>query len=144
MDRRRFKADIKQMEGCRLLPYHDTLGNLTIGYGRNLSAVGITKLEAEIMLNHDIEGAERDAESLEVFSKLSEVRQEVLVNMIFNMGLPRLKSFRKMLAALEAGDYETAADEMLDSRWHHQVGRRAEILAQRMRTGEYETTAARD
>ena len=57
----------------------------------------------------------------------------VIVEMVFNPGRARLLGFVKMLTALERGDYSTAADEMLDSRWHRQVGKRAEEMAERMR-----------
>lgn len=57
----------------------------------------------------------------------------VLVNMAFNLGRSRLSRFKKMLAAVEAKDYKTASQEMIDSRWYHQVGRRSKELAEIMR-----------
>jgi len=58
----------------------------------------------------------------------------VLVNMAFNIGRPRLSKFKKMLAAIEAKDYNLAAEEMMDSKWYHQVGRRSKELVEMMRT----------
>lgn len=58
----------------------------------------------------------------------------VLVNMAFNIGRPRLSQFKKMLAAIEAKDYNLAAEEMMDSKWYHQVGRRSKELVEIMRT----------
>lgn len=58
----------------------------------------------------------------------------VLVNMAFNIGRPRLSKFKKMLAAIEAKDYNLAAEEMMDSKWYHQVGRRSKELVEIMRT----------
>lgn len=58
----------------------------------------------------------------------------VLVNMAFNIGRPRLSKFKKMLAAIETKDYNLAAEEMMDSKWYHQVGRRSKELVEIMRT----------
>ena len=57
----------------------------------------------------------------------------VLVNMVFNLGRPRLSKFKNMLAAIEAKDYQRAAEEMKDSKWYHQVGRRSKELVEIMR-----------
>ena len=110
---------------------------MTIGYGRNLDAVGITEAEADIMLRADIEIAERGAQALvgNVWDQLSSPRQAVLINMTFNLGRTRLAAFKNFLAALRAADYDTAADEMLDSRWARQVGGRATRLSDAMRRG---------
>jgi len=55
-----------------------------------------------------------------------------MVNMCFNLGYPRLSKFKKFLAAMEDNDFETAAKEMMDSKWATQVGDRAERLKQRV------------
>jgi lysozyme len=68
---------------------------------------------------------------------LDGARFGVLVNMTFNMGLPKLIGFEKMLLAVRAKDYEMAAVEMLASRWSEQVGDRALRLAEQMRTGRW-------
>ena len=57
----------------------------------------------------------------------------VLVNMVFNLGRPRLSKFKNMLAAVEAKDYVKSAEEMIDSKWYRQVGRRSEELVEIMR-----------
>ena len=62
------------------------------------------------------------------FHRLSEARQRVLVNMCFNLGLSRLMGFKKFLTAVEAGEWETAGVEMLDSKWAEQVGPRSTRL----------------
>lgn len=128
---------LKVDEGLRLQPYRCTAGALTIGYGRNLDAVGITEEEADIMLRADVEIAEKGAQALvgDVWTALSPTRQAVLINMTFNLGRTRLAAFKNFLAALRAADYQTAADEMLDSRWATQVGDRAQRLARQMRNG---------
>jgi len=138
MDRYRTKLLVKRHEGLRLKPYKDTVGKLTIGYGRNLEDVGITLEEAELMLEHDLDRALKDArEVIAGFDELDEVRQAVLVDMAFNLGRAGLAGFRNMRAALALGDFERAASEMLDSLWARQVGRRAQELADMMRSGQW-------
>ena len=67
--------------------------------------------------------------------KLDDNRQRVLANMCFNLGYPRLRNFKKFLAALQTGNWEEAAEEMLDSKWAVQVGDRAKRLSKRMEKG---------
>ena len=123
-------------EGLRLKPYRDTRGKLTIGVGRNLDDVGITEDEALYLLKNDIKRVlDFLKERLPYWNGLTETRKMALVDMCFNLGPGGFLSFKKMLRALERGDYEQAAKEMLDSRWARQVGRRAEELAEMMREG---------
>lgn len=123
-------ADLKRDEGLRLKPYRDSVGKLTIGYGRNLDDMGITEDEAEALLDRDIERAAADLDrALPWWSALPEPRRRGLLNMAFNLGMPRLRGFKKMLAALQAGDGRRAAKEALDSKWARQVGARAERIA---------------
>ena len=68
----------------------------------------------------------------------NEVRQGVLINMMYNLGWPRLSKFKKMLAAFESKDYKLASIEMLDSKWAVQVGRRATELSDIMKAGTHE------
>jgi lysozyme len=117
-------------EGVRLTPYRDTVGKLTIGIGRNLDDVGISRAEADYLLANDVRTAQATlTTAFPWFVSLTPVRQDVLVNMCFNMGIGRLKGFKKMLVAMEQGDTLTACHEMLDSKWAHQVGQRANDLA---------------
>lgn len=132
---------LKRHEGFRSKPYRCTAGKLTIGIGRNLDDKGISEDEAYIMLLSDISDATNDLIKAkpQVWERLNDdsVRQCVLINMTFNLGISRLLKFKKMWAAIEAGDYAEAADEMLDSRWAAQVGERALELSDMMRTGIY-------
>lgn len=137
MSETRLSAMIKRHEGFRAKPYEDSVGKTTIGWGRNLSDDGISVEEASLLLENDILAHTLDAQKLPVFVKLDPVRQDVLIDMVFNMGLPRVLGFRKMLAALEVADWNEAAAEMRDSRWAMQVGNRALELAQMIRTGAY-------
>jgi lysozyme len=151
-------------EGLRLRVYTCKANKKTIGVGRNLEDVGlspeeqdrilgcrglsrsqvinileergITKDEALYMLDNDIARCIKDIEQFPWFKHLDPIRQKVIVDMRFNLGLAGLKGFRKMIAALERGDYGVAADEMVNSSWYHQVGTRAHRLVEMMRTGE--------
>jgi lysozyme len=126
---------IKKHEGLRLKPYRCSVGKLTIGYGRNLSDVGITQAEAELLLKHNIDGVIKQAETLSFFSSLNDVRQAVIVDMIFNMGFPRFNQFKKTIASIEQEAWQAAANEMLNSRWARQVGNRSKTLSDMMRYG---------
>lgn len=125
---------IKKHEGLRLKPYRCTAGKLTIGYGRNLEDNGITEEEAHFLLMNDLKKSwDECCKAFSWISKMDKIRQGVIVELCFNMGLSRLKGFKKMLAACERGDYETASVEMLDSLWARQVGQRAKTLANIMK-----------
>jgi lysozyme len=138
LDRVRLAEQLDRHEGRRQKPYKDTVGKLTIGVGRNLDDVGLFDDEIDRMLANDIERAVRGLVSRypSWFPSLDPVRQAVLVNMAF-MGLSRLAGFTKMLTAVARHDFETAAIEMLQSKWADQVGDRALELAQMMRTGTW-------
>lgn len=132
------REQVKQDEGLRLLPYNDTVGVLTIGYGHNLTERGITAAMAAELLDDDLQRAVSDlTQAHPNVLDLDSVRRIVLGNMAFNVGVPRLNTFLKMWAAIAAKDFETAAREMLDSRWAMQVGARATRLAAAMRSGEF-------
>lgn len=125
-----------QAEGLRLKPYRDTVGKLTIGYGRNLDDNGITQTEAEVLLDHDLYEAEKSCiRHFEWFEGLSELRQRVVAEMVFNLGLAKFKEFKRTIAAIKAKDYQAAAQQMLESKWASQVGIRAKRLAEWMRDG---------
>lgn len=126
---------IRDEGGFRLKPYTDSVGKLTIGAGRNLTDVGISHAEAELLLDNDIAGASADvAARLPWVGALSVPRAAVLVNLAFNMGIGGLMGFRKMLQALQDEQWETAAAELLASTYAEQVGPRAHRLALQLRT----------
>lgn len=127
----------RRYEGLNLMPYQCPGGHLTIGYGHNLEN-GISKEVAEFMLKQDLATAQLAvSKKFPWWNSLDEVRQFVLVDMCFNMGLSKLCTFKKMLSAMERGDYHTAANEALASKWAVQVSRRARELANMLKTGEY-------
>lgn len=133
------KALVRQIElheGLRLKPYRCTAGRLTIGVGRNLEDRGITLAEARMLLANDLTDVRNGLlNALPWVGNLDEVRQRVLIDMAFNLGLQGLLEFKRTLAAVQAGQYQQAATMMLQSRWAKQVGQRAERLARMMVTG---------
>ena len=134
----RIKAQLVRHEGIRLKPYRCTAGKLTIGIGRNLDDCGISQKEAYAMLERDILDCEQRLidEIPEIYNNLDEVRQSVLLNMCFNLGIKGLMGFKTTLSFIAAGDWERAANNMLASKWAKQVGRRAIELAEMMRKGQ--------
>jgi lysozyme len=123
-------------EGVRLKPYRDTVGKLTIGVGRNLDDVGLFRSEADFLLSNDIARVYRDClQAFPFFTALDHVRQKVLLDMCFNLGIAGLKKFKRTLGYVAAGEYDKAAAAMLESKWARQVGKRAHRLAEMMRSG---------
>lgn len=133
----KLKLLLVKHESYRQFPYTDTTGHLTIGIGRNLTDRGISTKEAYQLLDEDILYFTSKLNiNLPFFNELDESRKIVLIDMCFNLGVRGFMSFKRMLAALAERDYETAAKEMLDSKWAQQVGNRAIELSNIMRTGE--------
>jgi len=130
------KARIKRHEGFSDEPYRCPAGYWTVGYGHFMGQGGckISQRVADALLDEDIDKATFGVASLG-FDFLDQARTEVLIEMAFNLGLKGLMRFKKMMAALEAENYEAAADEMLDSKWAKQVTRRAVELSDVMRSG---------
>jgi lysozyme len=125
-----------RQEGLRRKPYKDSVGKLTIGIGRNLDDVGLSNDECMYLLSNDIQRAYNALiEALPWVKDLDEVRQEVLANMCFNMGIGSLVGFKNTLAMIQAGDYTGASENMLKSKWASQVGQRAQELSLIMKTG---------
>lgn len=134
----RLQRMLLKHEGLRLKPYLDSVGKLTIGIGRNIEDNGISEEEAYHLLNNDIKRCYREAEAgLRWFHGISIVRQDVVINMMFNMGLRRLLGFKRMIIAIEGGDFKWAASEMLNSKWARQVENRAVELAEMMAEDRY-------
>lgn len=124
-------------EGMRLDMYIDSVGVRTIGIGRNLEAVGLrNEAEARFLLRSDINAVRAELrEQLPWFEALDPVRQQVLTNMAFNLGVRGLRNFSKTLAFVRTGRFSDAADEMLRSQWAEQVGQRSEELSEMMQKG---------
>ena len=117
-------------EGERLYPYKDTVEKWTIGVGRNLTDVGVSREESAFMLNNDLLHVEASLNHLlPWWVKLPESAQQGLANMCFNLGITGLMQFHLTLAHLEQGQFSEAATSVLDSKWAKQVGARAVRIA---------------
>ena len=127
---------LKREEGFSAHCYICTAGKNSVGYGRNIDAdggIGISEEEADYLLRNDIDRTIAECEQWGWFGDLQPAQQSVLIQLCFQLGYPRLTKFKRMLAALAEQDYDTAADELLDSRFAEQVPRRANRLAEQMR-----------
>lgn len=136
--RAQIAASVRRHEGLRLKPYTDTTGHLSIGYGRNLTGRGITAHEAEWLLQEDVTRAHDELVAAHPWvARLSPPRLAVLVEMVYNLGLPRLNMFVPTLALIAAGDYARAGGRLKRSKWASQVGGRADRLIAQLVTGEW-------
>lgn len=136
MNRSALSAQLRIDEGVRNKLYLDTVGKWTGGVGRNFSDRLMSPALIQFMLDEDIDLAvdalDRNAPW---WKSLNDARQNALLNMCFNMGWPRLSGFKNMLAAMQAGRFDMAANEMKNSAWYGQVGDRARRLEKIMREG---------
>ena len=139
MNRSRLIGSLISHEGIRNLVYEDSVGILTIGCGHNVETMPLSTNAMEVILEDDINVfvAELDRNWSHWEKDLSDCRQNVLIEMVFNLGWSRFKGFKKLIQAIKDKDYDTASEEMLDSRWAEQVGRRADNLAYQMKTNKY-------
>ena len=157
-DKSIFIQKLIQHEGLVLQVYKDSLGIDTIGIGRNLEdrgisneeleemgipsidhvySFGITEADAILLAENDVQIVEKELlDAHPCIAGLDAVRQLVLMDMAFNMGVPRLRKFKKMWAAIHEEDFTTASKEMLDSRWANQVKSRSTKLAHAMYSGQ--------
>ena len=142
-------ANIRELEGSNVEGvvheiYLDHLGYPTFGIGHLVTDddpeygadVGTEVDEARCIeaFDKDVETVLSDCKTLYPdFDSLPEEVQQIIANMMFNMGRPRLTKFKMMKAAVDEGKWNDAADQMIDSRWYAQVGARAERLVDRMR-----------
>lgn len=117
---------LQEHEGFRGMPYEDSLGYLTIGYGTLLP---LSEEEAQLLLRYRLNKVEESLECIEFYHELPIEIREVLQNMCYNMGITGLLNFKKTLFYLEHRMFEKAGSEMLNSRWAEQVGNRAVELS---------------
>jgi lysozyme len=127
------KERLIKEEGLRLKPYRCTSNKLTIGIGRNIEERGISEAEALYLLENDIEIVLDELyASLHWLAEINTTVRMILIDMAFNMGVPRLLAFKNTLKYIREGDYKKASVEMLDSRWAGQVPIRAKGLSDLM------------
>ena len=134
---------LKGDEGTRPCVYNDHLGYATIGVGRLVDArkpgSGLRPDEISYLLNNDIDDRiEQLTRRLSWFQDLDSVRQGVLLNMSFQLGVDGLLGFKNTLKLVEHGSYESAAENMLKSRWATQTPERAKRMSDQMRTGQWQ------
>lgn len=153
MNTDKLKAELTQEEGDRLTAYRDTEGILTVGIGHNciaspvegVSVPGdtITADQEHALFIADCDEAIKELdEHLPWWAQLDDVRQNVLLDMCFNMGIKTLLTFVNTLRFIEEGDYPAAVKGMQGSRWAKQVGKRAVRLEQMMASGQWPTDIA--
>lgn len=137
--------ELRRDEGVRYSPYNDSRGFMTIGVGHNMQAsplpdgwtFPLDDVEVDALLESDLMSVYADLDNaLPWWVTLNDVRQRVLCNMCFNLGLTKLLGFTNTLAAMRRGQYTDAAAGMLNSAWASQVGTRAVRLAYMMRNGQ--------
>ncbi len=144
MNMEKLREELEADEGVKYEIYNDHLGYATFGIGHLIldsdpeqgSSVGTPVSESRV-----IEAFEQDCENVlsdcnilyEDFDDLPEEAQQVIANMMFNMGRPRLSKFKGMKRGVDSRDWNAAADEMVDSKWYRQVTKRADRLVVRMR-----------
>lgn len=139
MDMSKLINTLRRHEGVKNTLYKCTSDKWTIGVGRNLEDVGLSEEEIDMLLQNDITRTEELLdEYMDWWSDLDYVRQDAMINFVFNVGIGTAMKFKKAMTALEEGDYEIAADEMMDSNWSKQVGDRAVEVTEMIRTGEYQ------
>jgi GH24 family phage-related lysozyme (muramidase) len=146
---------IERWEDRRSRVYKDSRGHPTIGVGFNLDrndarnkvetlgldydkvrsgAIELTDDQINELFFPDVDAAiDAASEAIANFDDLSDEKQTVLVDMVFNLGAAGFRAFRRMIAAVEAEDWETAASEMENSAWYGQVGPRARAAVKAMR-----------
>jgi len=144
MDLQVLREQLEIDEGVKYEVYLDHLGYPTFGVGHLVlesdpehgAEVGTPVSESRVIeaFEQDCENVLRDCDILyEDFDDLPEEAQQIIANMMFNMGRPRLSKFKGMKRGVDARDWNTAADEMVDSAWYRQVTNRADRLVERMR-----------
>jgi lysozyme len=144
MNLEKLREQLEIDEGVKYEVYNDHLGYATFGIGHLITAhdpengwsVGTDVDEDRVIqaFESDCETVLSDCNILyEDFGDLPEEAQQIIANMMFNMGRPRLSKFKGMKRGVDARDWDAAADEMVDSAWYRQVTNRAERLVKRMR-----------
>ena len=144
MNIEQLREQLEVDEGCVYEIYNDHLGYPTFGIGHLVKesdpeqgqSLGTTVSSERVAeaFESDIQSVLRDCNILySDFHNLPEEAQQVIANMMFNLGRPRLSKFAGMKRGVDARDWNQAADEMVDSNWYRQVTNRADRLVERVR-----------
>ena len=132
---------LKRHEGVRNKVYMCPAGYETIGVGRNISesGLGLSEDEVEYLLKNDILRCRNELlGEYDWFENLDSVRQEAMIDLSFNLGQTKLRTFVKALGHMADGNYEEAGREFYNSRWAEQVGDRSLEVCQMISSGEYQ------
>ncbi len=133
---------VKEHEGFSPWAYQDSLGYWTVGYGKCLDKrqnCGLTEEEATYLLTNELSSAELELSHFDWFKLLDTVRQDVLIELCFNIGLSGVLKFHQMINAIQNKDYPAAAMHLLNSLWAKQVSKdRSENMANRLSKGTYD------
>jgi lysozyme len=135
------KNRIKKHEGFRDTVYLDSLGKATIGYGHLLTedddfeeGIQYDKSLLEVLFDKDFNRSAYNAEQLLEGIDICDTAREIIVEMVFQLGIGGVSKFKKMFEALRKKDYNEAAEQMLDSQWRVQTPKRCEELSSLMRS----------
>jgi lysozyme len=132
---------IAKHEGVKKFAYKCPAGKWTIGIGRNIDedgGIGLSDAEIYTLLNNDIQRTDEElTNAFRFYDDLDRVRKDAMINICFNIGLPRLRGFKMALKLMETKDYPEASMEFLNSLWASQVGQRALDIAHMIQYGEY-------
>ncbi|MHB1953567.1 MAG: glycoside hydrolase family protein [Sulfobacillus sp.] len=140
VDEKRVAVVYDDANGQPIVKGYTVIGNPTIGIGRNVADPGLYVGEPEVLLNNDINNRITGLDTeLPWWSTLDDVRQNALLDMAFNLGIPKLLGFDTFLGYLKDGHYEDAANDLLGTLWYRQVGARAHRVMERIRSGEWLT-----
>ena len=144
MNIEQLREQLEVDEGCVYEIYNDHLGYPTFGIGHLVTesdpeqgqslGTAVSSERVAEAFESDIQSVLRDCNVLySDFHNLPEEAQQVIANMMFNLGRPRLSKFAGMKRGVDARDWNQAADEMVDSNWYRQVTNRADRLVERIR-----------
>jgi len=144
MNIEQLREQLEVDEGCVYEIYNDHLGYPTFGIGHLVTesdpeqghglGTAVSFERVAEAFESDIQSVLRDCNILySDFHNLPEEAQQVIANMMFNLGRPRLSKFAGMKRGVDARDWNQAADEMVDSNWYRQVTNRADRLVERIR-----------
>jgi lysozyme len=138
--RTKAKSWIKQCEGFRAMPYYDTEGHLTIGFGRNLSSHGVSLDEAEHMIDNDIDDCIlKLSRNCSWYNNAPENVKIAVLNMCFNLGFTKFLTFHELIDALIERNYTKASQEVLNSKWALEIKERAKDVAVMIREQDAKT-----
>lgn len=136
-DQKRLIDQLTLHEGRKAKPYKDTVGKITIGVGRNLTDRGLSQDEIDYLLINDIVICENDLDrALPWWRELDDIRQRVMIDLCFNLGITKLLGFKNTLKHIQGRRWREAGAGLKASLWYKQVKLRGDRLIAMMVTGK--------